>query len=260
MATYAPKNQPPESAHGEHRPVRRRGSVSRLLTFLVAIVAAIFTMSIFLRVSDIRVVGNEHYTDEEIINASGIEEGDNLFFFDKFAAVSRAYTKLPYLEEVTVDRQLPNRVTINVVECRALAYLSIGDEEWTIDHSCKILGKANEDELGGLIPIYGIEPGTLMIGERLETRDKNEEPVDALAEILYQIEARGMVAQSRRIDFSNTYAIRYGYSEKYTVILGGMSNIERKFSMLQSVLSQLKEGDIGTIDLSDINTAHFIPN
>lgn len=260
MATYAHMDHPPENKHGEQRAPRRRSSVNDLLMFLIVIVAVIFVMSIFFRVSDIRVEGNEHYTDEEIINASGIEDGDNLFFFDKFAAVSRAYTKLPYLEVVTVDRQLPNRVTINVEECKALAYISVGDEEWTIDHSCKILGKANEEELGGLIPIYGIDPGTLMIGERLETRDKDEALVDSLAEILYQIEARGMASGSRRLDFSNPYAIRYVYTEKYTVILGGGSNIERKFSMLQSVIGQLKEGDIGTIDLSDINTAHFIPN
>jgi len=260
MATYSQKNQPPESKHGEYRAPRRRSSLDALLTFLIMIVAIIFVMSVFFRVSDVRVEGNVHYTDEEIINASGIEKGDNLFFFDKFAAVSRAYTKLPYLEVVTVDRQLPNRVTINVEECQALAYLSIGDEEWTIDHSCKILGKANEDELEGLIPIYGIEPGTLMIGERLETKTGDTALVDSLAEILYQIEQRGMAGESRRIDFSNPYAILFVYTEKYNVILGGGGSIERKFAMLESVISQLKSGDIGTIDLSDINTAHFIPN
>lgn len=260
MATYSTQNQPPESKHGEFRAPRKRSSIDGLLTFLIVIVAVIFVMSVFFRVSDIRVEGNEHYTDEDIINASGIEEGDNLFFFDKFAAVSRAYTKLPYLEVVTVDRQLPNRVTINVEECRALAYIAVGDEEWTIDHSCKVLGKANEDELAGLIPIYGIDPGTLMIGERLETKDGDTALVDALAEILYQIERRGMAADSRWLDFSNPYAILFVYTEKYNVVLGGETNIERKFAMLESVLSQLKSGDIGTIDLSDLNTAHFIPN
>ena len=250
---------PPESKHGEYRAPRRRGGVSAIVGFLVIVVAMIFVMSVFFRVSDIRVEGNEHYTDAEIINASGIEEGDNLFFFDKFSALSRAYTKLPYLEEVTVDRRLPGRVTINVVECKAMAYLSVGDENWTIDHNCKILGKAVETELADLIPIYGIDPGTLMIGEKLERADKKEEFVDSLSLLLRELQERGIAAETRRIDFTDPYRVSFNLGEKYTVIVGGPMKLDYKFGMLFSVLEQLKEGDSGTIDVSDGSTAHFIP-
>ncbi len=259
MPGISSNNLPPESKHGEVRAPRKRGGLNAILGFLVIVVAVIFVMSVFFRVSDIRVEGNEHYTDQEIINASGIEEGDNLFFFDKFSALSRAYTKLPYLEEVTVDRRLPNRVTINVVECKAMAYLSVGDEQWTIDHNCKVLGKAVETELGDLIPIYGIEPGTLMIGEKLERADDNEEMVDYLAFLLLELQERGIAAETRRIDFTDPYRVSFALGEKYNVIVGGPMKLDHKFAMLFSVLNQLKEGDAGTIDVSDGSTAHFIP-
>ena len=259
MPGISSNNLPPESKHGEVRSPRRRSGLNAILGFLVIVVAVIFVMSVFFRVSDIRVEGNEHYTDQEIINASGIEEGDNLFFFDKFSALSRAYTKLPYLEEVTVDRRLPNRVTINVVECKAMAYLSVGDEQWTIDHNCKVLGKAVETELGDLIPIYGIEPGTLMIGEKLERADDNEEMVDYLAFLLLELQERGIAAETRRIDFTDPYRVSFALGEKYAVIVGGPMKLDHKFAMLFSVLGQLREGDSGTIDVSDGSTAHFIP-
>lgn len=121
-------------------------SFSGPMMFFLVIVAVIFVMSVFFRVSDIQVEGNTHYTDEEIIRAIDIEEGDNLFFFDRFAALSRVFAKLPYVEEVSVERKLPNKVTITVKESQALAYIVLGDEDWTIDHSCKVLGKATEDE------------------------------------------------------------------------------------------------------------------
>ena len=70
-------------------------SVSGPVMFFLVIVAVIFVMSVFFRVSDIQVRGNTHYTDEEIIRAIDIEEGDNLFFFDRFAALSRVFAKLP---------------------------------------------------------------------------------------------------------------------------------------------------------------------
>ena len=165
------------------RAKRRRG-FSRPLTFIVVIVTAIFVMSLFFRVEEIEVEGNTHYTDEEIIRAIEIEEGDNLFFFDRFAAVGRVFAKLPYVEEVSVKRALPNHVTISVRESTALAYLILGEEQWTMDHNCKILGKAAEGETAELVPIVNFNPGTLFIGERLTAANGKEDPVDYLNEIL----------------------------------------------------------------------------
>ena len=250
---------PPESKHGEYMKARKKNGVGGLVSFLAVVVGIIFVMSVLLRVSEIRVEGNEHYTDQEIINATGLETGDNIFFFDKFSTVSRAYTKLPYLEEVTVERQLPGTLTIRVVESKALAYLVVGDEDWTIDRSCKILGKAVEGETEQLIPIKGVQPGTLMIGERLERADGNEERVDYLAELLYQLQERGLASETRWVDFTDSNKVFFRYTDKYTVIIGYSENVEHKFAMLISVLSQLKEGDVGTIDLSNGQNAHFIP-
>lgn len=234
-------------------------SVSGPIMFFLVIVAVIFVMSVFFRVSDIQVRGNTHYTDEEIIRAIDIEEGDNLFFFDRFAALSRVFAKLPYIDEVTVERSLPNRVIITVTESQALAYIVLGEENWTIDHNCKVLGKANDDELQGLIPILGISPGTLMIGETLETADGDEQIVEFIAEVLEQLEGRGLYTQVGRVDFTDPEQVEFTLGDKYIVRIGNSSAIDYKFGMLISVLSQLLEGDVGIINVSDGNTAHFSP-
>lgn len=235
-------------------------SFSGPIVFFLVIVAMIFVMSVFFRVSDIRVEGNTHYTDEEIIRAIDIEEGDNLFFFDRFAALSRVFAKLPYVEQVSVERSLPNKVIISVAESQALAYIVLGEETWTIDHSCKVLGKATEDELGDLIPIEGVSPGTLLIGEPLQTSDSDTELVDYIAAVLYQLEERGLYEKVVWVDFSDKNHVEFSYDNKYTVMLGDAGLIEYKFGMLVSVLSQLLDGDVGIIDLTDGKTAHFIPN
>ena len=234
-------------------------SASGPVMFFLVIVAVIFVMSVFFRVSDIQVRGNTHYTDEEIIRAIDIEEGDNLFFFDRFAALSRVFAKLPYIDEVTVERSLPNRVIITVSESQALAYIVLGEEKWTIDHNCKVLGKANEDELAGLIPITGISPGTLMIGETLETSDGDEKIVNYIAAVLDQLEGRNLYRRVGSVDFSNPNQVEFTLDDKYTVRLGNDSSVEYKFGMLISALSQLLEGDVGIINVSDGNTAHFSP-
>ena len=238
----------------------RRRAFSGPLMFVVVVVAAIFVMSLFFRVEDIQVVGNQHYTAEEIIRAVDIEEGDNLFFFDRFAAVGRAFSKLPYIETVSVERSLPNKVVITVEETTALAYLELGEEKWTLDHNCKVLGKAAEGEAETLLPIVGIRPGTLMIGELMQTEDEDEDQVAYLAEILDQIEARGLTGEVTRIDFSNPNSPEFDYGGKYTVVLGKHENVEYKFGMFVTVLGKLKEGDVGVIDVSSGTKAHFSPN
>ena len=204
--------------------------------------------------------GNEHYTDEEIIKAIDIEDGDNLFFYDRIAAVSRALAKLPYIEEVSITRSLPDRITITVTESKAMAYLVVGDEDWTLDHNCKVLGKAADGEQDQLIPIVGFDPGTLLIGEQLTTGDGSIASVEYLAEILYQLQERGLASNVTRIDFSDPDAVKFSYGRKYTVILGSYSEVEYKFGMFVSVMEKLKAGDVGIINLSDTSTAHFSPN
>ena len=251
--------QPPSSKHGEYKKPRRRSVSGAILTFAVVVIATVFLMSIFLRINDIRVEGNEHYTDEEIIKAIDIEQGDNLFFFDRFAAISRVFAKLPYVEEVSLERQLPNKVIITVQECKALAYIAVGDENWTIDRSCKVLGKATDDELGALIRVEGLDPGTLLIGERLTSADGSGEIIDFISDVLYQIQARNLAEHILSLDFSDPLGASMQYGTRFTVIIGGKSEVNHKFAMLESVLEQLKEGDGGVINVSDGSTAHFIP-
>lgn len=260
MASSRTREKPRRSRRTEPRPAHRRSGFSGPLMFAVVIVAVIFLMSVFFRISDIEVKGNVHYTPEEIIRACAIEEGDNLFFFDRIAAITRALSKLPYIEDVAVERSLPNKVVITVEESTALAYLELGEEQWTMDHRCKILGKAAEGETENLIAIVGIRPGTLMIGEQMQTEDLDRELVEYLAEILDQIEARGLTSGVRSINFANPHSPELDYWGKYTVVLGEDEQIEHKFGMFVAVLDKLKAGDVGVLDISDGVSAHFSPN
>ena len=257
MAAYR-SAQPPADKRGDFMKVKRHSNISAPLMFVVIIVAIIFVMSVFFRVSDIRVTGNTHYTNEEIIRAIDIEEGDNLFFFDRFAAISRVFAKLPYIEEVTVIRKLPDKVTIEVTESTALAYIKLGDEKWTMDHNCKVLGKAADNETGQLVEVSGISPGTLLIGEQLTTAKGDTAVVEQLAEILYQIQERGLTASISLVDLTSPQDAQLSYGGRFTVKLGKPDSIEHKFGMLVSVVRKLGSGDVGLIDLSDGKTAHFM--
>lgn len=248
--------QPQES---EYMVSSRKSGVSGIVMFLIVVVAVIFVMSIAFRVETITVTGNEHYTDSEIINAIDIEQGDNLFFFDRFAAITRVFAKLPYVEQVSVTRKLPDRVFIDVTECKALAYIPMGTEHWTMDRNCKILGKAAEGEEENLIQIVGLQPGTLFINEPLTLVEGGDRTVDYLKTVLNEIYGRNMTEHIKKLDFTNTNAVMMYYDSIYTVELGDPYGTDHKFAMIESAITQLLPGDTGYIDVSDASTAHFSP-
>jgi hypothetical protein len=61
------------------------------------------------------------------------------------------------------------------------------------------------------------------------------------------------------VDFTDVNNVEFTLDNKYVVRIGNGNNVEYKFGMLISVLSQLLEGDVGIINVSDGNTAHFSP-
>lgn len=241
------------------KPVSKMKSISAPLLFAIMVIAAIFLMSVSFRVSNIQVVGNDHYSDEEIVNAIDIEEGDNLFFFDRFAAVSRVFAKLPYIEEVSITRNLPNRVIIEVQESKAMAYIKMGNELWTMDHNCKLLGKAAEGEDTELISVEGFKPGTFYIGETLTQDDDGNDAVNYLTDLLCQIQDRGLTGRISVIDMSDLSKVFLRFDNRYKIILGDSSNSEHKFSMAVAAIMSLKDGDIGILDVSDGVNSKFSP-
>ncbi len=251
--------RPPQNLSSEVTAPKKRSRIAGPVLFWVVIGAAILAMSVVFRVRVIEVEGNEHYTDLEIIQAVDIEEGDNLFFYDRFQAVSNVFSKLPYVDEVSIARALPNKVTIHVVESKAIAYIQVGDEQWTINENCKVLGKAapGEDEI--LIPVEGFNPGTLLIGEQLTISNGKEEPVEYLAAILDQIRERGLAEDVKSIDFSDSRNVNFTYRGKYTVKLGSFRDVEYKFGLFLAADAQLLPGDNGILDISDGVTVHFSP-
>lgn len=247
-----PRRQP-------RRKKKSHGALYAPLAFIAICAALILGMSVFFRVSRIEVEGNVRYTADEVIAASGIDKGDNLFFINRISAGSRITTRLPYVETASVDRALPDRVVITVTESQALAYLTAGDDYWIIDRSCKLLTQAEGTELAGLIRVDGLVPVDPTVGDVAAPETEDAPKVAYLAEILDQIQRRGMQDDITWIDISAAVDPTFDYLGRFTVRLGTQEDTEVKFGRLLSAVSLLTAGDTGTIDLSLDKKAHFSP-
>ncbi len=244
----------------QRTPRRRRKRKSALFTplaFVLICAALIFGMSVFFRVTTIVVTGAVNYEEAEIIGASGIEPGDNLIFIDRSGAASRIRSKLPYIESVAVRRVLPNTVNIEILESRALAYLAVDGELWAIDRSCKALAKTTSAQVEGLIHVTGIEATKPSVGEIISGKDAENSKLEYLAVILREVAARGMESEIGSMDLTNLANPTFDYESRFLVRLGKNEDVGYKLDRMLSVVEQLGESDVGTLDLSIDDRVHF---
>ena len=121
----------------------RLGPLFKVLCLLALVVALTAGATVFFRVEQVVVTGNSRYTQEEIVEVTGIQQGDNLYGWNKFAIAQRLRETLPYIGEVSIRRSLPNTVIITVVEWDAVARV----EPPTAQELLELRGEL-EEELG----------------------------------------------------------------------------------------------------------------
>ena len=104
---------------------RRMGLLFKLLCGAALAAALTVGATVFFQVETIAVVGSSRYTPEEVIAASGVAVGDNLFRMNKNQVSQRIRQQLPYIGDVTVQRGLPSTLTFTVKEWAAAAQVEV---------------------------------------------------------------------------------------------------------------------------------------
>lgn len=231
------------------------GSVS----FVVICAALIFGMSVFFRISNIQVLGAGKYTEDEIIEASGIKEGSNLMFLNRNASENKIYKELVYIGNVKITRKLPNTVVIEVFESGTVAAVKTDDGFWLIDHNGRLLEKCTRAEAESYIKINGLVASEPVLGNIIKASEEDAPKISYLKTILTALESRDMLSDVSLIDISNIANAQFDYLTRFKVKLGKNENIDSKMEILLGVAEKLEASDTGTIDVSEDKKAHFSP-
>ncbi len=246
--------------YGAARPKKKRRSFFAPLSFLLVVAAIVFGMGVFFRVQTIEVSGTVSYTDEQIIEASGIDVGDNLFFINRSSASSRIFSRLSYVEAASIERILPNKIVITVEESYALAYVDWEGQRWMMTGSCKMLGSASPEETEGLIHILHVIPLSPKAGETMTVDAADGLKLTYLQTLLHAMQLGGMTSDVSELDMDNPANPTFRYLDRFTVKMGPNENTEYKLRMLMGAVSQMESDLTGTVDLSEGTAVHVSPD
>ena len=157
------------------RPQRRKKRKKKhyLLKFfiLIIIVGAAFLVMSSSRfdITEIKVEGNVNIAVETAIEDSGIKTGDNIFFMNKRQIVKKMQEKSPLYGDVTIDRQLPGTLTINVAERTAAMTLPYGEKYVVLDAQGIVIGLV--DSQPQVTEIKGITIEKMDSGKEIEPKE-----------------------------------------------------------------------------------------
>ena len=249
----------------------RFGPLFKLLCAVAVVVALTVGATVFFRVETVSVTGNQRYTEEEIVAASGIQLGDNLYSLNKVRIDRNLRTALPYIGELTINRALPSTIVITVTEWEAVAQvavpspervaayreaagedaISVAQEPWLISMKGKLLEPAPADSTA--IAVTGLTPLAPQAGGFLEVPEAEQTQLKALTGFLEALEVRETLGEVSSIRLESTYLVAR-YAGRFDVKIKLNADFDYDVRLMQSVRQQveLKDGEdaAGSMDLT----------
>jgi cell division protein FtsQ len=240
----------------DERPGRRRKKhhFLRFLIFLAVLAGLYFLLtSAIFDIDEIDVKGNSRYAPEQIVDASGISDGKNIFKV-RTGKAEKAILSDPYIKSAEITRKLPNKIVIAIKERNDGFCVLFEKKYYTLDSEGIVV--AESDVLPNVTLIEGLDVISVAKGEKIEVK-KNMLLADTM-EFLAIVRENGLYF--KRIDATDLTVKAY-FDEKL-LCEGTYSLIEKDISELKLVITDLqnREVKVGTIIVNGSGSCTFTPN
>ena len=241
---------------------RRRGGFSllyKLLTFLVICAAIAVALTLFFKVERIDILGAERYSQQQIVDASGIQIEDNMFFMNKYEVSDKITSALPYIETVQIRRALPDGLIIAVTECSAPAAVQHNGKTWLLSAQCKVVDYKAPIAAKEYAEVVGLTLTEAEVGLPIAVAEESEHSLELLHTLLPLLAQKNMLADVQKIDLSDPMLLSLRYLDRFDVTLRRDADLDYKLEYLLAVVARLEVNEKGRIDMTQADKASFIP-
>lgn len=251
--------------HAEER--RRQKKTKQIRSYVLLGLAGVAllilaSLTILFGTKTVAVLGESPYTDEEIIKASGIKQGDNVIRLSSSKVNSKIVNKLPYIKSARLNKNLSGKVQIVVTQAKG-AYAFIDGERCVVtSEDGKVLSIEAAETASQYTILQGVTIESLascVPGKYVSVTSKDD--LD-LARLVYDAAADAEISPITSIDISNPDYIRLLVEERLSILAGGKEDIGRKLALAAKVIereNELSPTQYGIIDLTIEGKAFFRP-
>lgn len=257
-----PKKPKPSLTPEQVRKRRRRNRIIFTLCLILAVVIAgvILSLTVLFHVTEIMVTGESRYTQEEIVQASGLTPGGNLFTTNTDGAAGSIEETLPYIGSVQVSRKLPGTLVIQVEDVVVAGAVQHGDGYLVLGARGKALEQVPYLP-EGCPAIVGVKLSKAEIGKPVEYADEEQ---TKLIETMSLAAEENELDRITQIDVTDPYNVKMVYDGRITLQFGLPTDLDYKIRFAQSVIdSEISSTDRGTLNLSlarELSKVYFLPD
>ncbi len=239
---------------------RQRRKLMLLRACIVVLMGMILVVGIMLlvlpmlRVNAIEVVGNTVTSREEILEASGVQIGDELLGVDWQEVARRIETACPVRVKLKI---VPGKLTVEVTERELLCY-QYADRWFSLDRELRVLTTSEQREsYVGLMEIRLPAVASVTVGEPVSFYD---DTVDRgyIAELIGFLEAQSLIGRVNLLDVAEKYHVSFVREGTIRIVLGKTSDLAEKLDMVETLLSG-KDGGCAVVDVSDLSKPTYRP-
>jgi cell division protein FtsQ len=201
------------------------GRIVSALLFLASVAALVHLfISPTFHVQRVQVQGNSVLQNELVSELSGLE-GVPIWFVNRDISAERVLQNA-YVEDVKISVALPDRATIKIAERRPEVRWAVGDVQYLVDGSGRVLDIAQEPA----------DPDTLVIQDNTHHQLQLKDYIDtdalelARALTLRLPDELGLTPASIGWDIAMGVYVKTDAGQ--TIVFGQMDNLERKLAIL----------------------------
>lgn len=242
-----------ELARGKRKKrIRNRRIFSLLfIVLLILCVGIIVIRTPLFNVDSIMIEGNSLVSDEEILAAVKMSEGENIFSHTEKYMESKL-SLLPYISKAEVEKILPSKVRITIHEENEYAVVEFKDEKITCDKNGKSVKIVDGDIKEGLVIIRGGSPGEFNTGDYIKLSDN--ESTDNFYKCLSILTDYGLTGVICA-DMSDVYNVVLTLTPNLVIKLGELGSedeLSYKMAYIREVMNNLPQNISGIIDATNI--------
>lgn len=212
------------------------------------------------QVREISVEGISTLTEEEVIKLSGISLGMNTFAIND-DQVEKNIESNRYLSFVCVDKQLPDKVVIQVKERVPAAAVKYCGILYTMDNRGMVLEESLDTNAEtDLLLVSGLDIHNCRVGATLGLN--NSKQMLTLTEILIELKVMSGLNQMKELNLSNMDNLFMVSRDGFTVRLGPADSLHARLRSMLITLEHLRQEGYtgGTLDVSTPVNPTYIPD
>ncbi len=241
----------------EQKRRKRRKTIILVIVLLIAIISIstyLFTSDTF-KIQEINIQGYVEISQEQILNDSGLNIGDNIFIIPGIVTKVKL-KKHGYAEDAKIIKEYPNAITIKIKErereyqilTESGEYIYIDEQGYLLEHSINKLD---------LITITGMEVKIEDLEDNKRLNQKDLEKMENVLQIREETKKIGIYDQIEQIDTNEEYKIHLN-QDSIIINLGNATNLSNRMDYVKALLKK-EEGHAGTIYVNGNINENFTP-